>query len=215
MSKKMIITDPHLDQIVHAVNGQLNLAGIDLHPTLLQSLNDTINTFLTDECQVFTKENVSFDDLEEDQWVTWMDFARGLRGKKGVEQSSEATESQARALFQLHDGITTPLANGASLTSTTISKNIYHQPFSLFDLGEPSNSDATGYVDFSSTDGLSIRFNGYGDDSGDDHSATPIYIEWYEGDLRVLLYADVNKDEPTHVVSMAGAHNNAKIDTDE
>ena len=104
----MIISESHLDSIVHAVSQKLGNVGIELDSDLLSDLNDTLTVFLSDNCDVTTQETVSFAELSGEQWIAWMELARDAqvdRGETCESISSEKTEQEAENLFGLHDGI--------------------------------------------------------------------------------------------------------------
>jgi hypothetical protein len=46
---------------------------------------------------------------------------------------------------------------------------------------------------------------GYGDCGSPDGHGMPVKIEWYEGELWVLVWSDINNQDPTHKISLAGA----------
>lgn len=84
--------------------------------------------------------------------------------------------------------------------------------FTLVDeMGETAD-DIHGHIDTSLDLGIALRFDGYSDVSSEDDIGTPIYIEHYEGELIVRVYADINNEEPTHHISLAGAKNSARLD---
>lgn len=104
----MIISESHLDSIVHAVSQKLGNVGIELDSDLLSDLNDTLTVFLSENCDVTTQETVSFAELSGEQWIAWMELARDAqsdRGESGESISSEETEREAEHLFGLHEGI--------------------------------------------------------------------------------------------------------------
>lgn len=68
------------------------------------------------------------------------------------------------------------------------------------------DGDTHGYVENKHTLGLSLHFDGYSDCCSEDGYGTPVYIEKYDNDLRVIIYSDINQEEPTHVISLANAH---------
>lgn len=53
--------------------------------------------------------------------------------------------------------------------------------------------------------GINICPNGYGDFSSDPGTGAPIFIERHEGKLRLIVWSDINAEEPTHVISLEGA----------
>jgi hypothetical protein len=58
---------------------------------------------------------------------------------------------------------------------------------------------------------LWIAIQGYGDCGSQDGSGMPIKIEWYDGALRVLLWGDINSEDPTVHYSMDGARESERI----
>ncbi|QIR16649.1 hypothetical protein [Shewanella aestuarii] len=63
----------------------------------------------------------------------------------------------------------------------------------------------TGYIDNKSALGLALHFDGYSDFCSNDANGTPIYIEHFDNQLRVILYGDINQEDPTHIISLEGA----------
>jgi hypothetical protein len=53
--------------------------------------------------------------------------------------------------------------------------------------------------------GIVIGFEGYSDHTSDDHSGSPIFIERCEGDIVLRVFGDINREEPTHTISLAKA----------
>jgi hypothetical protein len=56
-------------------------------------------------------------------------------------------------------------------------------------------------------DGGTLWFGakGYGDCGSPDGHGLPVKIEWYDGDLWVLVWSDINNQDPTHKISLSGA----------
>jgi hypothetical protein len=53
--------------------------------------------------------------------------------------------------------------------------------------------------------GLGVHFPGYGDFSSMDDNGEPVLIEYRDGVPYVVVWADINSQEPTHVISLANA----------
>jgi hypothetical protein len=83
-------------------------------------------------------------------------------------------------------------------------------PFTLRDDSMPKEGDVIGSMDNSLNLGISLHFDGYSDHCSQDSNGTPIYIEKYEGKLRVIVYADINQEDPTHVICLEGANINKR-----
>ena len=54
-----------------------------------------------------------------------------------------------------------------------------------------------------SNQGIEITPAGTG--TYDSEDGAPIFIERYKGHVRVIIHSDINKEEPTHIVSLGGA----------
>ena len=52
--------------------------------------------------------------------------------------------------------------------------------------------------------GIEIRPAGYGDASMLPGYGCPVIMEYYEGKLRLLVWPDINSDEP-HIINLEGA----------
>jgi len=50
--------------------------------------------------------------------------------------------------------------------------------------------------------GIFVMPKGYGDCASQDGHGTPVMIEYYEGDLRVLVWSDINQEDPTYILSL-------------
>ncbi len=59
--------------------------------------------------------------------------------------------------------------------------------------------------------GINIRPKQYGDFGSHDGIGAPIYLELYEGELRLIVWSDINQQEPTHVISLEGAKESLRI----
>lgn len=52
---------------------------------------------------------------------------------------------------------------------------------------------------------IEIRPSGYGDCSSQNGSGCPVIVESWDGDLRLVVWGDINKEDPTNIISLAGA----------
>jgi hypothetical protein len=86
-----------------------------------------------------------------------------------------------------------------------------NSPFSLKDEGISKRGDITGHIDNSLGFGIALHFNGYSDYCSKDSIGTPIYIESFEGDLRAIIYADINQEDPTHIISLENSKNSNRL----
>ena len=53
--------------------------------------------------------------------------------------------------------------------------------------------------------GINICPVGYGDASSEPGFGAPIFLELHQGELRLVVWSDINSEEPTHVISLDGA----------
>ena len=73
---------------------------------------------------------------------------------------------------------------------------------------------------FNPGNGLEIAIEGLSDywsDTGDEEIGVPIYLELHEGKVRLLVWADINQEDPTHIIDLSGAAESARkpITTDD
>ncbi|MFA5311734.1 MAG: hypothetical protein WC375_00280 [Methanomassiliicoccales archaeon] len=54
-------------------------------------------------------------------------------------------------------------------------------------------------------DGLNIQPVGYGDSASENGFGWPILLEKFSGKLRLVVWADINQCDPTHIIDLAGA----------
>lgn len=62
---------------------------------------------------------------------------------------------------------------------------------------------------------LEIKPKGYGDFASADGSGVPIILEVCGGILRLVVWADINDDNPTHIINLEGARETARKGTSE
>lgn len=62
--------------------------------------------------------------------------------------------------------------------------------------------------DFSSE--ITVSIDGHGCANLDAHFAPVICLEWENGEFRLTVYSDINDEEPTHTISLAGAREEAR-----
>jgi hypothetical protein len=58
--------------------------------------------------------------------------------------------------------------------------------------------------------GLGIKIEGYG--CWDDDDAAPIFIERYDGVVRVLIWDNINQEDPSHIITLEGARHEERIE---
>jgi hypothetical protein len=54
-------------------------------------------------------------------------------------------------------------------------------------------------------DALEIRPKGFGEAAAQDGYGVPVFIELYEGSLRLIVWGDINQQDPTHIIRLEGA----------
>lgn len=57
---------------------------------------------------------------------------------------------------------------------------------------------------------LTVQFKGYGDCSSADGHGSPILIENRDGKPFLVVWGDINREEPTHVIDLSGAAENLR-----
>lgn len=59
--------------------------------------------------------------------------------------------------------------------------------------------------------GINVQAQGYGDKTSAEGHGSPIWIELHDGDLRLIVWSDINKEDPTHIISLAGAREDRRL----
>ncbi|TRZ50079.1 MAG: hypothetical protein D4S01_07410 [Dehalococcoidia bacterium] len=83
-------------------------------------------------------------------------------------------------------------------------KGYTHTNGTLSDLA-PGHKTAVPFIVEHSCLGIFLEFDGYGECSAQDGDGVPVMLEVYNGKLRVIVWADINQKDPTHVISLEGA----------
>jgi hypothetical protein len=60
--------------------------------------------------------------------------------------------------------------------------------------------------------GVSIYAQGFGDNWSVEGRGIPVWIDFRNGDLRVYVWANINSENPTHVISLANAREDCRIE---
>lgn len=74
----------------------------------------------------------------------------------------------------------------------------------LRDEGAPNRPGQVVEIDYSGG-ALTFNFKGYGTGPAQEGRGEPLMIEVYEGELRVVAWADINQEDPSHTLSLEGA----------
>jgi len=76
----------------------------------------------------------------------------------------------------------------------------------LLDAIEHSDKTLDAHVDAESAHGgILVGFKGYGDFCSENGAGWPILIENREGIPYIVIWSDINKEGPTHVISLENA----------
>lgn len=70
---------------------------------------------------------------------------------------------------------------------------------------ESNDETVTATINTTGNLGIAISLSGYGDYYSQEDNGSPIYIDKYEGDIRVVIYGDINNEDATHKVSLKDA----------
>jgi hypothetical protein len=57
---------------------------------------------------------------------------------------------------------------------------------------------------------LILRFEGFGDKTSEDGYGAPVLVENWGGKLRVIAWADINQEDPTHTIDLSGAKEDSR-----
>lgn len=57
---------------------------------------------------------------------------------------------------------------------------------------------------------LMIGAEGYGEMTAEDGYGFPIVLEYHEGAFRLLVWSDINEEDPTHIISLEGAREDVR-----
>jgi len=61
-----------------------------------------------------------------------------------------------------------------------------------------------------SSDGILIKPKGYGDFCTENGYETPVLIELCNGHPRVVVWSDINQEDPTHIISLKEAQESCR-----
>ena len=53
--------------------------------------------------------------------------------------------------------------------------------------------------------GVSLIAEGYGDHGSAEGHGSPIFVELRNGDLRLVVWANINEEDPTNILNLTGA----------
>lgn len=75
----------------------------------------------------------------------------------------------------------------------------------------PANRKINTVVRFANNQ-IDFRFDGYGDCGTMPGYGSPLLIEIANDELRVVIFSDINQEDPTHIISMEGAKESCRKD---
>jgi hypothetical protein len=61
---------------------------------------------------------------------------------------------------------------------------------------------------------LAIQIDGYGDKYSVNGEGSPIVVDFYNNKLKVLVWADINKEDTTHSIDLDGAKEDKRVEKD-
>ncbi len=59
--------------------------------------------------------------------------------------------------------------------------------------------------------GIEIMPRGYGDSSTQPGHGCPVFLERHEGKLQLLVWANINQQDPTHIIPLEGAKESQRL----
>lgn len=62
-------------------------------------------------------------------------------------------------------------------------------------------------------DGLALILHPEGYGVWDDDDSAPILLERHQGKLRLIVWADINEEDPTHIIDLEGARVDVRKET--
>lgn len=76
-------------------------------------------------------------------------------------------------------------------------------PFVLVDMD--SKKTNAGSVHIHPVGGITLSFDGHSDSSSEDGEGTPVYIGLYQDEVKVSVYSDINRQDPSFSVDLSEA----------
>lgn len=85
--------------------------------------------------------------------------------------------------------------------------------FELNDQHQNTTGKVRGEVRRVGVRGLELVVEGYGSCNMLPGHGSPLWIELYEGKLRLVVFADINQEDPTHIIDLEDARELARKET--
>jgi hypothetical protein len=83
--------------------------------------------------------------------------------------------------------------------------------FSLPETADIGNEPIIGGAQVGFDGSLLIGFRGFGEASAQEGFGFPVVIEQHEGRLRLIVWSDINQEDPTHIIDLEGARESARL----
>ncbi|MGR5448539.1 hypothetical protein ACP3V3_01900 [Vibrio sp. PNB22_3_1] len=80
--------------------------------------------------------------------------------------------------------------------------NIGHALYEL-----DNQKQTTIYTEHQNESAIGVRLDGFSDNVSHDDFGHPVLIEQLNGELRVVIWSDINQEDPTHIISLENARN--------
>lgn len=78
--------------------------------------------------------------------------------------------------------------------------------------GDPKQTGSLKVRVAATCSAISIFPEGYGDFGSADGHGSPVFLELYEGRLRLIVFSDINEQDPT-IIDLDGAREDRRIET--
>lgn len=78
---------------------------------------------------------------------------------------------------------------------------------------DPDFKEDLGVAALCESFGVALYADGYGDQGSAPGHGSPVYLELHQGVLRVLVWADINAEEPTHIIDLKDARESNRLPT--
>lgn len=79
-----------------------------------------------------------------------------------------------------------------------------------FQLRDPETGKTVNGKVVAENYGLEIFIEGYGNYSCESGQGSPLFLEIWDGELRAVLWSNINEEDPTHVVSLEKAREDSR-----